>query len=50
MIQYNLKPLISPTIDVTFIKLMSGHSVTSLYPKTAGLKILAINNLKTLYN
>ena len=37
MIQYNLKPLICPTIYVTFGKLMAVQSVTSAYQKTAGL-------------
>jgi len=37
IIQYNLKPLICPTIYVTFGKLMAVQSVTSAYQKTAGL-------------
>ena len=41
IIQYNIKYLISPTIDVTFGKLLAIQSVTSDYQKTTGLKILA---------
>jgi hypothetical protein len=39
MIQYNLKPLISPKIGVTFGKLMAVQSVTSAYQNAAGLKL-----------
>ena len=49
MIQYNkIKPLIFPTIDVTFGKLMAVHSVTSVHQETAGIKILSNKNGKTL--
>ena len=44
MTQYNIKPLISPTIDVTFGKLTVVQSVTSAYQDTKGLKILAYKN------
>jgi len=44
MIQYNnIKPLISPTIDVTFGKLLAVQSVTSAHQETAGPKILLLN-------
>jgi hypothetical protein len=48
MIQYQIKPLISLTTDVTFGKLMAVQSLTSAYQKTACLKILANKNLKKM--
>jgi hypothetical protein len=37
-IQYNLKPSVSPTVDVTFGKLMDVQSVPSEYQKRVGIK------------
>jgi hypothetical protein len=46
MIQYELKPLISLTTNVTFCKLMAVQTVISAYQNTACLKILANKNLE----
>jgi hypothetical protein len=40
----------SPSIDVTFSKLMSTQTVTSAFQETGELKILAVENWKNNYN